>query len=197
MDRFIQVIDNFIPGYADIRPLIDSCEFGEFGFWGKRYAGVGEYTLPLKALIEDVLGEPIYFVQSHIRLGTKHTPLTHYIHADNAAAKYACVVYLSEPDCDTGTAFWSHKALGVDRLQMPCPPEVFAKLDADIADESKWDRLEYVQAKENRAVIFDSQLFHSRYPQHLPIATGETPRLVSTIFFNKVSEAPDETRPLD
>lgn len=193
MDRYIKVIDNFIPkDFELIKSMVHQAHYGEYTFWEKPYYGFGQYTLPLKGLIEDVVGEPIQFVMSHLRLGNKNTPLTHYIHADNAAAKYACVVYFSEPPCETGTAFWKHRELGLDRLEYPCDPKVFELLDKCISDESKWDRLEYVAVKENRAVIFNSQLFHSRYPKDLPLDESDTPRLVCTIFFNKVSEVPSD-----
>lgn len=191
--RLIKVIDDFIPNFEYIRPLIDGVSFGDHEYKGKTYTGFGPATLPLKKLIEEEMGFMVEFQESHIRLGTENTPLTHYIHADSDGAQFACVVYLNNPSCDTGTMFWKHKSTGIDRLEQPADPCLFELFSKHISDESKWDKLEYVEAKENRAVIFDAALFHSRYPQTLPIKEGDTPRLVCTIFFNKI-EVPSKFR---
>lgn len=191
--RLIKVIDNFIPNFEYIRPLIDRVSFGDHEHKGKTYTGFGPVTLPLKKLIEEEMGFMVEFQQSHIRIGRENTPLTHYIHADSDGAQFACVVYLNDPSCETGTMFWKHKATRLDRLEQPADPDLFELFTKHISDESHWDKLEYVEAKENRAVIFDAALFHSRYPQTLPITEGQTPRLVCTIFFNKI-ETPTQFR---
>jgi hypothetical protein len=191
--RFIKVIDNFLPNFELVRPLLDGVEFSDHVYKGKNYTGFGKITLPIKKLIEEEMGFMVEFKQSHVRVGTKNTPLTHYIHSDSADAQYACVLYFNEPSCDTGTMFWRHKATGLDRMKQPVDPCLFEMLSKHIGDESHWDKLEYVKAKANTAVIFDASLFHSRFPKDLPIEDGETPRLVSTIFFNKI-EVPSEFR---
>lgn len=191
--RFIKVIDNFIPNFDVVKPLLEGVEFSDHIYKGKNYTGFGKVTLPLKKLIEEEMGFMIEFKQSHVRVGRENTPLTHYIHSDSCDAQYACVLYFNEPACDTGTMFWEHKHTGLDRMGQPVDPDLFEMLSKHISDESHWNKLEYVQAKANRAVIFDSSLFHSRYPQVLPIKDGEVPRLVSTIFFNKI-EVPTEFR---
>ena len=191
--RFIKVIENFLPNFELIRPLLEGVEFSDHDYKGKTYTGFGKVTLPIKKLIEEEMGFLVEFQQSHVRLGTKNTPLTHYIHSDSCDAQYACVLYLNTPACETGTMFWEHKETGLDRMTQPVDPTLFESLSKDISDESKWNKLEYVESKANRAVIFDSSLFHSRFPKDLPIEDGETPRLVSTIFFNKI-EVPSEFR---
>lgn len=191
--RFIKVIDNFIPNFEVVRPLLDGVEFGDHIYKGKTYTGFGKVTLPIKKLIEEEMGFMVEFKQSHVRVGRENTPLTHYIHSDSCDAQYACVLYFNEPACDTGTMFWEHKGTGLDRMTQPVDPELFQMLSTQIDDEGFWNKLEYVKAKANRAVIFDSSLFHSRFPKTLPIKEGDTPRLVSTIFFDKI-EVPSEFR---
>lgn len=191
--RFIKVIDNFIPNFDAVKPLLDGVEFGDHIYKGKNYTGFGKVTLPIKKLIEEEMGFMVQFKQSHVRVGRSNTPLTHYIHSDSCDAQYACVLYFNEPACDTGTMFWEHKSTGLDRMEQPVDSDLFEMLSKHISDEAYWNKMEYVKAKANRAVIFDSSLFHSRYPQALPIEDGQTPRLVSTIFFDKI-EVPSEFR---
>lgn len=177
------VIDDFLPDFDLVRKFVDGVEYGDHEFMGKTYTGFGQVTLPLKALIEEVCG-PVSIRMSHLRLGTKATPLTHYIHADNCGASWAMVLCLSQPNVETGTAFWTHKETGLERLPMPCPPELFVKLDHDLPDVSKWTLTEMVESKENRAIVFESARFHSRFPKVLPIEPGDKPRIVSTTFFD-------------
>ena len=177
------VIDDFLPDLAIVQRAIVGVEYGDHEFMGKTYTGFGAVTLPLKALIEEVCG-PISIRVSHLRKGTKATPLTHYIHADAAAAKWGMVLCLSQPKTETGTAFWKHLETGLEALPIPTPPELFAKLDRDLTDLSKWTMTEMVPTVENRALIFEAARFHSRSPKNLDIPEGEKPRIVCTTFFD-------------
>ena len=177
------IIDDFLPDFELVRKFTEGVEYGDHEFFGKMYKGIAPVVLPVKALIEEVCG-PVSIRLSHLRLGNSKTPLTHYIHADNAGASWAMVLCLSQPDIKTGTAFWTHKETGLDRLPMPCPPDIFNKLDRDLTDLSQWICTEVVETKENRALIFESARFHSRHPEHLTIGETEKPRIVSTTFFD-------------
>ncbi len=177
------VIDDFLPDFELVKKFVSGVEYGEHLYMGKMYTGFGPVTIPLKALIEEVCG-PVSIRLSHLRLGTKATPLTHYIHADIAGAKWGMVLCLSQPECETGTAFWTHTETGMDRMPFPTPPEIFRKLDDDIEDERLWTMTDMVPAKENRALFFESARFHSRYPKNLPIEPGDKPRIVCTTFFD-------------
>lgn len=189
--RFIRVIDDFTPQefFTQIVKLVKGVEFTEYEFISKRYLGVAGLTLPIKKFIEKEMGKKVSFTMSHVRMGNEKTPLTNYIHADNAACKYACVWYLNDPPCDTGTQFWKHNETATDRMPWPPPQDLWDATDKDTQDESKWTKLEYTQAKANRAVLFDSQLFHSRYPKDLPLAEEDEPRLVFVVFFNVEGES--------
>jgi hypothetical protein len=182
----IQIVDEFIPWkfFPFVKQLIEGAEFGTGVIMGKDFSGYGHITLPVRARIEDEIGAPIDIVMSHVRLGKRSTPLTHFIHADAIAADYACVWCLSEPKCDSGTAFWVHKETGHDRLTLPCEDELFQKYDKDVQEEKMWNMVAYVPSKMNRAVLFNSSLFHSRYPKELLVSDDEIPRIVCTVFFN-------------
>jgi hypothetical protein len=189
--RFIKIIDEFTPPefYKTVRSLIYGVDFTEYEFAGKTYLGVAGLTLPIKKHIERHMGKEVEFTMSHVRMGNENTPLTNYIHADNAACKYACVWYLNEPECETGTQFWLHNETNMDRMPWPPPKDLWDAVDKDTRDEDKWTKLEYAEAKANRAVLFDSQLFHSRYPKDLPLTAEMEPRIVCVVFFNIKGES--------
>jgi hypothetical protein len=197
------VIDDFLPDFELAKRFIADVEYSDYEFGGKWYTGVGQVTLPVKALIEREVG-PIKIKHNHLRIGRKDTPLTHYIHTDNYGTALAMVLCLQSPDCVSGTAFWRHKETGLDRLELPDTRTVldseelcsdaaiaqrwrrFAYFDKAIKDESAWEMTELVESIENRALIFDANMFHSRWPKTLPVESGDKPRIVCTVFFDRL-----------
>lgn len=182
-DKFIHVVDDFLPDFETVQNVLKNTEFGDYFLNGKKYTGFCNALLPVKLLMEEYLGYKISIQLGHIRKGTKDTPLTHYIHADNYGARRAFVLFLSDPSVETGTAFWTHKELGIDCLPNDCSEELFSRLDNDIKDTSKWEMNRYLPAKKNRAIFFDGMLFHSRHPEHLQIDDSGTPRLNVALFW--------------
>lgn len=174
-------MEGFFPCINQVSELVRNTEFKTTIIAGEEYTGVGECALPVKPSLERLIGRPVSIKFSHIRLGTKDTPLTHYIHRDLGGAKYTLVAYLSEPNCITGTAFWTHKSTGID-VANPQLPGIETALQ-EIDDEDKWKMNLLVGSKLNRAVIFNSQLFHSRYPKDLQISIDD-PRIVVSTFFD-------------
>lgn len=180
------VVDDFIPDFDVVNKVVQNTVFGNFELNGKVYTGFCNAIIPVKSLMEDVLGVKVAIQLGHLRMGNKNTPLTHYIHADNYGSRRAMVLFFNEPDCETGTAFWRHKELGFDRLPDDCSEELFVRLDKDIRNPDLWEMIDYVPAVKNRAVFFDGMLFHSRYPEHLPITEDMTPRLNLTVFWSPI-----------
>lgn len=66
---------------------------------------------------------------------------------------------------------------------------IFDELAADMTsrDPDKWELLEYVEGKYNRAVIFEAPLFHSRYPIEGIGTEPENGRLVWVSHFFKMN----------
>lgn len=109
------------------------------------------------------------------------------IHADNIIdghkTSLASVLYINNPEGVTrnGTAFWEHHYYG-SRLPDNVTPEEFDRLlTEDSNDISKWEQTDFILAKPNRLLTYDSQCFHSKYPQE--IAKGE--RRVLVAFYKK------------
>lgn len=186
MYKWIKVKDDFLPNHQEVVEAIKNTTFGDHTHNGKNYTGVGQVSIPVKALMEEVLGIKVIIKDSHLRLGNKKTPLTHYIHADSPEAEYAMVLHLTTPACKSGTAFWEHKYTGLSNLPKQYGKALFDLIDQDTWNENKWNLTDFVESKANRAVFFDSSLFHSRWPKHLPIEENETPRLVFVAFFDVI-----------
>lgn len=115
-----------------------------------------------------------------------------YIHSDRETGAHTCVAYLSEHDQPSGTAFYRHKATGLDR--MPSFEEmkeqgIFEQLKADMVSRNPdaWEQTGYVEGKYNRAVIFEAPLFHSRFPLEGMGTTPEDGRLVWVSHFFKMN----------
>lgn len=120
---------------------------------------------------------------------TNETTERAYVHSDNAAGDTTVIVYLSHHDDKYGTGFYKHKESG--SLSMPplatlakCPA-VFNQLKFEINDSSDkyWQEVEFVQGKYNRAVVFKSNRYHRRFPDHGFGTDAETGRMIHISHF--------------
>lgn len=115
-----------------------------------------------------------------------------YIHSDREFGAHTAVVYMSDHDTAYGTAFYKHIPTGL--VEMPSFEEmkelrIFDQLKEDMVsrDPSKWEQIDFVEGKYNRALIFKAPLFHSRFPVE-GIATDEIEgRLVWVSHFYKLN----------
>jgi hypothetical protein len=115
-----------------------------------------------------------------------------YIHSDRESGNYTCIVYLTEHEQDSGTAFFMHKRTGLK--EMPSFAEmqergILDELKEDMVsrDPDKWVQVDYVRGAYNRALIFNAPLFHSRFPLEGIGSSFETGRLVWASHFFKVN----------
>jgi hypothetical protein len=185
---WIFAVDDFIPGFDVIYDAVKKSDYDDAKYIGKDFTGVLKAALPVKPLIEDVVGHKIGVSVAILRKGNPDLPITHYIHADNYDATGVCVIYFNEPSYETGTMFWKHKETGLDRLPDDAPLELFMKIDEDLKDESKWEATYYIPAKANRAAFFDSKMFHSRWPEFLPNEAYADPRYNAVISYHPLDE---------
>lgn len=103
------------------------------------------------------------------------------IHSDVGWGTHALVVYLSEGQ--SGTGFWRHKATGLSEIRAG-QFDVLEQIQDDFENADAWELTSYVEAKVNRAVIYRSDLFHSRFPFEGFGTTPENGRLIAVAFFN-------------
>ena len=194
------VIDNFC---ADLERVKDSAFAAGFDTWNPNkgevgssvYEGMGfwgNHARMVAALMRAtggiVIPNSMFFRVTNV--GTERA----YIHSDRESGNYTCVVYLTEHDEESGTAFFQHKRTGL--VAMPSFAELHEsglmdELREDMVsrDPDKWIQLDYVRGVKNRALIFDAPLFHSRFPLDGIGSSFETGRLVWVSHFYKVNPA--------
>lgn len=182
------VVDDFLPDLEPVFEVVKASRYSDASYIGKKFTGVGDVPLPVKPLIEDILGHKIAVSVGILRKGDPTLPITHYIHTDNYDATCVMVLYFNKPCYETGTAFWKHKETGIYRLPDDADQELFDYLTQEIKKPDNWEMTHYVQAKANRAVFFDSRLFHSRYPEHLPLESLHDPRYNMVISYHPLDE---------
>lgn len=122
---------------------------------------------------------PINMLGMAFRLNYEGEPPNQAIHTDVGWGTHALVLYLN--DGPSGTAFWRHES-GAERLGHN-DFLTYAKVMNDWTKESKWEVTSNVLMKANRAVIYESELFHSRYPFEAFGSTPEDGRLILVAFF--------------
>jgi hypothetical protein len=91
------------------------------------------------------------------------------VHSDIFTGDFTCLVYLSKHE-DSGTEFYRHKP--TDTYALPPLKDFYAdevnfarfKRDCSHRDSEVWEKVNSVEGRYNRAVIFPSAVFHCRYP---------------------------------
>ncbi len=100
----------------------------------------------------------------------------HFIHTDIDMGDWSAILYLNpEPPEGDGTSFWMHKRTAA--IQSFIPHE----RSEDGKSAINWERIQHVQAKFNRLVLFPSSFFHSRaIPENW--GEGDEARLTQVTF---------------
>lgn len=141
--------------------------------------------------LSKALGAKIAIKIQAFRLGFKDSHLHNLVHADHLESYWAGVLFLNPTEqSQGGTAFWRHKKHGWDAMptqdQLDAAGYTLKELGADWHRSGAWEMVSLAGMKENRMIIYPSQMFHSRWPwqgwgeQDKP----ETGRLVHCSFFD-------------
>lgn len=180
----VYLVDNFLPNAEEVRKQALNSEFGDYlGKDGETYKRVCITDIPgLKDRIELAFG-PINMLGMGFRLNYEGELPNNSIHSDMGWGTHALVLYLCEGS--GGTAFWEHKKTGASVIE-PGQVDLFESINGDWDDESKWKQLFLADLKFNRAVIYESKRFHSRYPFEAFGSTPEDGRLVAVAFFTPI-----------
>lgn len=162
---------------------VGSSVYEGMGFWG-------HHALMLRSLI-GATGRVIVPNSMFFRATNESTEQA-YIHSDRSTGAYTCVAYLSQHDDEYGTAFYRHIPTGL--VEMPSFEEmedqgIAEELQQDMVsrDESKWEMIDFVEGKYNRAVIFTAPLFHSRIPLNGFGKDEQSARLVWVSHYYKLA----------
>lgn len=107
-------------------------------------------------------------------------PVPHKFHTDNSMGDYSMMIYLQDnPGAGTGLAI--HKEMNI--WMAPEDQEQLKKAIKDCNDDSKWQIYKAAEMVKNKAVIFDSRLFHVALPIG-GFGEGDESRVVLTCFFS-------------
>lgn len=175
------VLDGFLPDAEAARAHALEADYVDWpGYDGQVYKRVSLTPVPgLLEAIEAVMG-PVDMLGMGYRLNYAGELPNQAVHSDLGWGTHALVLYLC--DGPGGTAFWRHKATGAYRID-PGDTELFERIGSDWDDESNWEQVGLCPIKLNRAVIYESAVFHSRHPF---AAFGDCPengRLIAVAFF--------------
>ena len=167
----ILVVDDFCEYLGEVKYSALTAGLGTWnpeGHSTSKYSGIGyngDHALMLLPLVLHT-GRMLVPNLMFFRRTTKDTGRPH-VHSDRESGDHTCVCYMSENSSPSGTAFYRHIPTGL--TSMPSHQEMRAmgileEIEADMKSSSpdKWEQIEYVESKKNRAVIFDSARFHSR-----------------------------------
>lgn len=175
------IVDDFLPDAESVREAALCAEFVDWpGPDGEVYKRIAIAEIPgLQDAIERLLG-PVEMLGMGYRLNFNGELPNAAIHSDMGWGTHAAVLYLSEGE--GGTAFWRHRATGAHRIDEGDMP-LFEAVRHDWDDASKWDQIALAEMKLGRCVIYESALFHSRWPFAAFGTDADTGRLVGVAFF--------------
>lgn len=180
-------IDNFIDSYSQLKDYAFTADFSgvKNPIDGVIYPHICA-SLPeainneILVNIANTLGREPESVTMFMRRSPSGVPVPHIAHTDNSMGRYSLMLYMN--DCpEGGTAFIRHKKTG-----MMYAPEASDFVDLAAKDQNDlmaWAVVEQAMMKENRAVIFDSGLFHCAMPVG-GFGEGAEARTVLTVFFS-------------
>lgn len=184
--RGLKVIDDFLPDIERVRTHALVSEFYDWeGPDEQVYKRICITPIPtMLQRLEEVVG-PFEMLGMGYRLNYDEEVPNQSIHSDLGWGTHALVLYLG--DGPSGTAFWRHKATGTIAIRQG-QVGLLNKIQNDWEDESKWEQREMVEMKKNRCLIYESALYHSRFPFKAFGNSPETGRLIAVAFFTPESE---------
>jgi hypothetical protein len=174
-------------GFGTWRPNkgeVGSSVYEGMGFWG-------QHAPMLRSLIFAIgnmaIPNDMFFRLTNVGMEPA------YIHSDREAGNHTCIAYLSEhEDGSSGTAFYRHKRTGL--IEMPSFQDmhdmgILEEMKEDMVSRNpdKWEQLDFVEGKYNRALIFKAPLFHSRFPVEGIGNDSDNGRLVWATHFYKIN----------
>jgi hypothetical protein len=134
----------------------------------------------LREGLERIFGGVEILAQGY-RLNYAGEPPNQSIHADIGWGDWAAVLCLTNGP--GGTALWRHRETGAEAIHSG-QHDLLARLQADFVNADAWELRSLSPMAFNRCAIYDSRLFHSRWPFEAFGSTPEDGRLVAVAFFN-------------
>lgn len=178
----IRMFDDFLPDGESVRELALRSAFTDFDAPdGETYKRVCIGEIPgVRDALESRLG-PVDMLGMGFRLNFAGEMPNAAVHSDLGWGTHALVLYLCEGE--GGTAFWRHRRTGAKAVRNG-DQALLAQVQGDWNDEAAWRMRTLARLKFNRAVVYESALFHSRYPFAAFGSGPEDGRLIAVAFFN-------------
>jgi hypothetical protein len=171
----INIVDNFLGKgvYDAVYKLLSNNEFqavevGDKKFW-VQYSDeeFDKYILDKLSAIDGVKRESLL---AFFRVATEEVDTDWRIHADSKVGdirpERALVLYISESTKEGlhGTAFWKHKEMGYEMPLDVSNEESDRFLLEEANQVDNWELHSVIGYKPNRALMYPSNYFHSKYP---------------------------------
>lgn len=185
------VVDNFLDDPHSVRYKALRASYSDRVLQdGQLYKRISETHIPeVVDALNRHMGRPISLLGMAFRLNYEGEPPNIDVHSDMGWGKYALVLYLSEDarwqegGDIRGTAFHTHIPSGADRLR-PGDDATFKAVKPDWNNPEAWQLDAVAEGRFNRAVIYRSELFHSRWPIEAFGTTPQDGRLTLVAFFS-------------
>lgn len=179
------VIDDFHPMPYELRQHALAQVYEDWpGPDGEVYKRICKMEIPgVRWIIERVMGK-VEMLGMAYRLNFNNEVPNAAIHSDMGWGTHALVLYLSEGP--SGTAFWKHKDTSADYIA-PGDVWLFEQVCNDWNNLDKWEQRKFVEMKFNRGLIYESALFHSRFPFEAFGSDEESGRLIVVAFFTPLN----------
>jgi len=179
------VTDNFLPigAFEDLQEYCNESDFQIVKLGEKEFSVL---TTP-RYLLEFFQIPGHELVLTFIRSAKKDFDNDIRIHADNIIegkkTALASVLYINPEGTvsKNGTAFWRHNEYGYELPKDVSNEEFDRLITEDSNDLSKWEQLDTIYARPNRRLLYNSNLFHSKYPSKITEGT----RIVLVCFYAK------------
>lgn len=170
----VLIIDDFYPDLDWVLPHVRNHEFKrpENVNYNSRVSPVASVSGYAVNKLHQILGREFDYdsYDGEVRatlacdVGSERT----FVHTDDQSV-VSVLIYLSDcpphiPSEQLGTSFYIHRQMKIDRLHAITPLKLQIQrgiLVRDTKDLNCWECYQTVPMKKNRAVIFDSRLFHS------------------------------------
>jgi hypothetical protein len=165
----MKIVDNFLPKFAEIKRYALQAEYKQEIVINKDFhlAAIPKHIhVPIYNLIEKrFFSNKIIPKTCFFRLSTPDIDTDTRIHTDQNHCNYVGVLYLTE-NCSelNGTAFWDHPKYGNSLYLEAKAKKIDNVNEYEGKDESIWSLNTVVGARENRLLLYPSNMFHSRYP---------------------------------
>ena len=165
----MRIVDNFLPKYTDIKRYSQNAEFKKEVIGNRDFhlATIPKHIhVPIYNLIESrYFSNKIIPNTCYLRISTSDFDTDIRIHTDQNHCDYVGVLYMTENKYElSGTAFWEHPKYGNSLYLGAKEKEIDNIIEYEGKDDSIWKLDTVIGARENRLLIYPSNMFHSRYP---------------------------------